>query len=192
MLGAVARRDHHGRSAIGRCSSCSTRAGCGSPSSSASRSATSTSMTRLLRAFGKGSKERLVPFGRPPRGALAAWLGRGGRPQFVPAQFARRSDAEALFLSARGRRMTRQARLDRRARGGRSGRARGQGHAARLSAQLRHAPPRSRRGRPRRPGAARPRLDHDDADLHQGLPGAPAPRLPSGASTGSCQARSRR
>jgi integrase/recombinase XerD len=63
---------------------------------------------QLLRAFGKGSKERLVPFGRPAATALAEWLGRGGRPLLSPAQFARRDDAEALFLSPRGRRMTRQ------------------------------------------------------------------------------------
>lgn len=64
---------------------------------------------RVLRAFGKGSKERLVPFGGPATRALEAWLGGGGRPQMVPAQFARRDDAEALFLSVRGRRMSRQA-----------------------------------------------------------------------------------
>jgi integrase/recombinase XerD len=63
---------------------------------------------RMLRAFGKGSKERLVPFGRPAAAALGEWLGRSGRPLLVPAQFARRDDAEALFLSLRGRRMTRQ------------------------------------------------------------------------------------
>ncbi len=63
---------------------------------------------RMLRAFGKGSKERLVPFGRPAATSLSAWLSRGGRPLLVPAQFARRDDAEALFLSLRGRRMTRQ------------------------------------------------------------------------------------
>jgi integrase/recombinase XerD len=64
---------------------------------------------QMLRAFGKGSKERLVPFGGLAAAALARWLGRGGRPLLVPAQFARRDDAEALFLSPRGRRMTRQA-----------------------------------------------------------------------------------
>jgi integrase/recombinase XerD len=64
---------------------------------------------QLLRAFGKGSKERLVPFGRAALAALQDWLGPHGRAQFVPAQFQRRSDAEAVFLSARGRRLTRQA-----------------------------------------------------------------------------------
>lgn len=64
---------------------------------------------RLLRAFGKGSKERLVPFGRAAARALQQWLGARGRDRFVPLQFQRRSDAEALFLSARGRRLSRQA-----------------------------------------------------------------------------------
>jgi integrase/recombinase XerD len=64
---------------------------------------------RLLRAFGKGSKERLVPFGRAALAAIEDWLGPHGRAQFVPPQFQRRSDAEAVFLSARGKRLTRQA-----------------------------------------------------------------------------------
>lgn len=62
----------------------------------------------LLRAFGKGSKERVVPLGRMARDALAAWLGPGGRPEVVPERWARRGDAEAVFLNARGGRLTRQ------------------------------------------------------------------------------------
>lgn len=62
----------------------------------------------LLRAFGKGSKERIVPLGRPARRALEAWLDPGGRPEIAPEHWARRGDAEALFLNARGRRLTRQ------------------------------------------------------------------------------------
>lgn len=62
----------------------------------------------LLRAFGKGSKERIVPLGRPARRALEAWLDAGGRPEIAPEHWARRGDAEALFLNARGRRLTRQ------------------------------------------------------------------------------------
>ena len=64
---------------------------------------------RLLRALGKGSKERLVPFGRVALAALENWLGPQGRERFVPPQFQRRSDADAVFLSTRGRRLTRQA-----------------------------------------------------------------------------------
>lgn len=62
----------------------------------------------MLRAFGKGSKERIVPFGRYAHEALVAWLGPGGRPRFVPLRWLRREDMDALFLSSRGRRMNRQ------------------------------------------------------------------------------------
>ncbi|HEX7354745.1 MAG TPA: tyrosine recombinase XerC [Mycobacteriales bacterium] len=54
---------------------------------------------RLLRVFGKGAKERSVPFGVPAEQALRAWLARG-RPELVTA----RSDT-ALFLGARGGRL---------------------------------------------------------------------------------------
>ena len=63
----------------------------------------------LLRAFGKGSKERVVPVGRPARASLLAWLGPGGRPEVEPAQWARRGDEEAVFLNRRGGRLSRQA-----------------------------------------------------------------------------------
>jgi integrase/recombinase XerD len=62
----------------------------------------------LLRAFGKGAKERVVPVGRHALAALGAWLGPGGRPAFVPARWARRGDADAVFLNRRGGRLTRQ------------------------------------------------------------------------------------
>jgi integrase/recombinase XerD len=62
----------------------------------------------LLRAFGKGAKERVVPVGRPAVAALVAWLGPGGRPALVPERWARRSDADAVFLNRRGGRLTRQ------------------------------------------------------------------------------------
>jgi integrase/recombinase XerD len=62
----------------------------------------------LLRAFGKGSKERIVPVGRHALDALERWLDAGGRPAVEPERWARRGDAEAVFLNARGRRLTRQ------------------------------------------------------------------------------------
>jgi integrase/recombinase XerD len=62
----------------------------------------------LLRAFGKGAKERIVPLGRAARRSLEAWLDEGGRGAVVPERWARRGDAEAVFLNARGRRLTRQ------------------------------------------------------------------------------------
>jgi integrase/recombinase XerD len=63
----------------------------------------------LARVFGKGAKERLVPLGRPAVRALVAWLGAGGRPELVPARWARRGDAESVFLNRRGGRLSRQA-----------------------------------------------------------------------------------
>jgi integrase len=62
----------------------------------------------LLRAFGKGAKERVVPVGRPAVAALGSWLGPGGRSALVPERWARRSDADAVFLNRRGGRLTRQ------------------------------------------------------------------------------------
>lgn len=62
----------------------------------------------LLRAFGKGSKERIVPLGRHAVVALVAWLGPGGRPDLEPERWSRRGDAEALLLNTRGGRLSRQ------------------------------------------------------------------------------------
>jgi integrase/recombinase XerD len=64
--------------------------------------------TGLVRVLGKGAKERLVPLGRCATQALDEWLGPGGRPRFEPRRWARRGDAEAVFLNARGGRLTRQ------------------------------------------------------------------------------------
>jgi integrase/recombinase XerD len=64
--------------------------------------------TGLVRVLGKGDKERLVPVGRCARRALEAWLGPRGRPELEPRRWARRGDAEAVFLNARGGRLTRQ------------------------------------------------------------------------------------
>ena len=66
----------------------------------------------LLRAFGKGSKERIVPIGVPAVRALVAWFGPEGRPALAPAQWRRRSDAEAVFLNLRGGRLSRQGAWD--------------------------------------------------------------------------------
>jgi integrase/recombinase XerD len=62
----------------------------------------------LLRAFGKGSKERVVPLGRHAADALDAWLAPGGRGALEPERWARRGDAEAVFLNRRGGRLSRQ------------------------------------------------------------------------------------
>ncbi|HET7719565.1 MAG TPA: site-specific tyrosine recombinase [Acidimicrobiales bacterium] len=64
--------------------------------------------SHLLRAFGKGAKERVVPVGRLATDALAAWLSPRGRDRMVPDRWARRGDAEAVFLNTRGGRLSRQ------------------------------------------------------------------------------------
>ena len=64
---------------------------------------------QLVRLFGKGSKERIVPYGRHASAALALWLSKHGRLRLEPMRWARRGDSEAVFLNTRGRRLTRQA-----------------------------------------------------------------------------------
>ena len=64
---------------------------------------------RLVRLFGKGSKDRLVPFGKSAAAALDAWFAPGGRIALVPVQWRRRDDATSVFLNTRGGRLSRQA-----------------------------------------------------------------------------------
>ena len=59
----------------------------------------------MLRARGKGSKERIVPVGRQAVAALCAWCERG-RPALLEA--GRVESSAALFLNHRGRPLTRQ------------------------------------------------------------------------------------
>ena len=62
--------------------------------------------------FGKGSKERMVPFGGPAANALENWLSRESRPSLQLGGKFSRDDENAVFLGARGRRITRQAIFD--------------------------------------------------------------------------------
>jgi integrase/recombinase XerD len=62
----------------------------------------------LLRVHGKGGKERVVPVGRMAHRALEDWLDPAGRGALEPERWARRADAEALFLNQRGGRLSRQ------------------------------------------------------------------------------------
>ena len=64
---------------------------------------------KLVLLYGKGAKERLVPFGGAAQTAIEEWFGRGGRQRLVPAQWQKRGDAEAVFLNSRGGRLTRQS-----------------------------------------------------------------------------------
>jgi integrase/recombinase XerD len=63
----------------------------------------------LVRLFGKGSKERIVPFGGSCERALENWFGPDGRVRLVPDRWRRRGDAEAVFLNLRGGRLSRQS-----------------------------------------------------------------------------------
>jgi integrase/recombinase XerD len=58
----------------------------------------------VLRVFGKGSKERIVPIGAPAQAALDDYLALG-RPVLAKAA---RTDSDAVFLSRRGAAMSRQ------------------------------------------------------------------------------------
>lgn len=58
---------------------------------------------RTVRVLGKGSKERVAPFGGPAAEALRDWIQRG-RPEL-----ARERSADALFLGARGGRIDQRA-----------------------------------------------------------------------------------
>ncbi len=64
--------------------------------------------SQLVRLFGKGQKERIVPFGSTSLAALDDWYGQQGRPLLVPRQWRNRDDAEAVFLNRRGGRISRQ------------------------------------------------------------------------------------
>lgn len=62
------------------------------------------SMTRrLVRVRGKGNKERVVPFGKPSRASLAAYLEARGR---ILAKRKARPETTALFLNLRGGRLS--------------------------------------------------------------------------------------
>ncbi len=63
--------------------------------------------TGVVRVLGKGGKERLAPLGRPARAALVEYLARG-RPELERPGAARRRAGDAVFLNARGGRLTRQ------------------------------------------------------------------------------------
>jgi integrase/recombinase XerD len=62
----------------------------------------------LMRVLGKGGKERIVPVGRSARDALRLYLAQA-RPELVRDRRRGRGDAEAVFLNARGGRLSRQS-----------------------------------------------------------------------------------
>lgn len=62
----------------------------------------------LARLYGKGGKERIVPYGRSAAVALEEWFSPSGRARLVPERWKRRNDAESVFLNQRGGRLSRQ------------------------------------------------------------------------------------
>ncbi len=64
--------------------------------------------SRLMRVMGKGRRERIVPLGRLAAAALGEWLSGAGREAMRPERPRNRDDSEAVFLSGRGTRLTRQ------------------------------------------------------------------------------------
>ena len=56
----------------------------------------------LVRLFGKGSKERIVPYGSAAAVALEEWFSPSGRVCVAPLRWKRRGDAEAVFLNQHG------------------------------------------------------------------------------------------
>jgi integrase/recombinase XerD len=64
--------------------------------------------TGTLRLFGKGSRERVVPLGGAALESLVRWLSPQGRALMEPQMWARRGDAEAVFINRRGGRLSRQ------------------------------------------------------------------------------------
>jgi integrase/recombinase XerD len=62
----------------------------------------------LMRVFGKGSKERIVPIGRMAVDALTEYFAAGGRPLLEPERWKSRRDSDAVFLNSRGGRLSRQ------------------------------------------------------------------------------------
>lgn len=62
---------------------------------------------RIVRLFGKGSKERVVPFGRIAHDHLREYID-SGRTLLSPDVWVRTSDRDAVFLTNRGRRLNRQ------------------------------------------------------------------------------------
>lgn len=63
---------------------------------------------RLLRLFGKGSKERVVPYGAAAARSLGEYLAPGGRASLMRGPETSRVDRDALFISERGKRLSRQ------------------------------------------------------------------------------------
>ena len=137
-----------------------------SPSSWASRSATSTLDAALLRALRQGApRSGSCPSAiRPEPRSRPGWPWRAAR--WEPAHWRRRDDEQALLLNRRGRRLSRQSAWN-------IVKGYGARGADRPVPVLRHSL-RDPHGRPRADiravqGAARPRVDQHDPGVHEGV-----------------------
>ncbi len=132
----------------------------------------------VVRVFGKGRKERSVPFGHPAAHALDRWVASGRAALLADGAGA------ALFLGARGRRIDQRAvrTLVHRRIAEVPGRARHR--PARTAAHGRHPPAGGRRRPACRPGDPRARVAGHHAALHPRHHRPAAPGLPAGAPAG--------
>ena len=62
----------------------------------------------LLRVFGKGRRERIVPLGRPAHAAVSQWMSGPGRDAVLTRRTGVTQAEDALFLNQRGSRISRQ------------------------------------------------------------------------------------
>ena len=134
----------------------------------------------VVRAHGKGSKERLIPVGRQAILAARDYLERG-RPALVGSR-----DERHLFVNHRGCGLTRQGLykiVQRHAAERRAGRPHEPAHAA---PHVRDPPARGRLRPALAAGDARPRRRRDDADLHPSVRRSPEGRLLPGAPARRC------
>ena len=116
-----------------------------------------------VRLRGKGSKERVVPVGSyAARRCRRTWSARG------PSWPRSGSADAAVFLNARGGRLSRQSAWAVLGKAAERAGVTADVSPHTLAALVRHPPARRRRRRPGRPGAARPRLGDDHPDLHAG------------------------
>jgi integrase/recombinase XerD len=143
-----------------------------------------TSTARSCACWARAGASAVVPLGRCALDALAAWLGAGGRGAMVPARWARRTDAEAVFLNQRGGRLSRPGGVGDRPGVRRARPTAGSAQPARAAPLVRHAHARPRCRHPLGAGAARACLDLDDPGLHAGVerttPSGVPPEPPAG------------
>ena len=151
------------RSGTARSSSSSTRAGSARPRRSRSTSPTWISIASTCTFAARAARSGSSRSARKPPGALGLWL-RDGRPALA------RDACDALFLSARGRRLDT------------STLRRLVAEPAPVPPRVRDAPARGRRRPAHDPGAPRPRVALDDADLQPRRRAAPPARVRPGAS----------